>query len=381
MHPGLALFGVGLLVVVGGASVVKSDTGPLHRCPGSPDVCCHFQEQQWTKCTFDPRQSCDIWRTVPGARQFSFHDDGYGQSVNSPHAVTKCSFGAKHDVPEPAIFQSTAQIWTRNGRDARLGFKYLIPAGTDRLTNITVHAVFDTGRLPVLLSTASATSYDAWTYSQFYLRDLGTSYALRFTAYGKCDEVIKLDDIVVDSLVPTSEIGCLRIPTTPSTTAEPTTPVAVPTTTVAPATTRRFIPTNSVYSVLVKLGNFTYTPDKETCDSHGGACDPEVTVRYRWTMKELPLTVIQTFPEQSDVNHVTFDHLPAKVLGGPIRKGARIVVYVDVADIDSNGKDDIGTFEFSYTVPYRATSPKRVTLRDRKRGWFSVMTVEFETVF
>ncbi|OQV25458.1 hypothetical protein BV898_00399 [Hypsibius exemplaris] len=192
---------------------------PLTRCPGLLATCCRFQDQEDTKCTFDG-DSCSVWQAAPGVRTFQVIEKLVPQiPERNPYAIAECLTGTNPNSVEPAVFESAPRVWTRTGRDARLTFKYLIPvAASGLLTNITVDAVFNTSRKPVRLTAVHGTRYEAWTHTTIYLRDLGMAYAIRFTAWAKCEQVIALDSIIIESLTATNETTCL-----PTTTSRPTT--------------------------------------------------------------------------------------------------------------------------------------------------------------
>jgi hypothetical protein len=73
-----------------------------------------------------------------------------------------------------------------------------MPMGLGEQPYLTVSAVLPPPEKAVILSNPSATKYDAFVFMKFPLPNFGKAYALRFTAYGKCDEVIGLDDITVE---------------------------------------------------------------------------------------------------------------------------------------------------------------------------------------
>lgn len=81
-------------------------------------------------------------------------------------------------------------------------------------------------------------------------------------------------------------------------------------------------------------------------------------------------------------NLVSFAKRRPKVLAN-VRKGSTVTVLVDIEDDDwgfEGENDAVAFFTFQYNVPYSASDPTRVQLRDTRPTWYSDMDITFTSV-
>ncbi|XP_055327964.1 uncharacterized protein LOC129581101 [Paramacrobiotus metropolitanus] len=105
-------------------------------------------------------------------------------------------------------------------------------------------------------------------------------------------------------------------------------------------------------------------------------CDPLFDITYSWTD---PNGVVQSsrgyYDGGEDVNQIVF---PPQVGHSALAvKGSLARVHIVATDEDVNFHDSIGTFDFTYSVPYQPTVPQVITAHDST----AEMVVEFSVRF
>ncbi|OQV16134.1 hypothetical protein BV898_09769 [Hypsibius exemplaris] len=366
-----------ILLIVAAGHLTSANTGllPLYRCPaGVPGSCCRYTIVNELACTFDA-QSCAAWQW---SQNLAIHQD---ELLDNHATTTGCREDVNRDVfQQTAVIESQTRVWTLNGRDTTLAFRCRVPVGASRGTNVTVEAVFSTGRRPVVLTTAFATGFNAWSYTKINIRDFGQPHSVRFTAFANCNETISIDNIFTEQLAITNDTTC--VPTTRATTTSTTTTTTTTTTT---STRRPAAPVAQPRLVRVQLRRWQYINMGEPCDGQffgWGPCDTSILVKYHLDGKLYTQLETSQLEDQNDINLEYYVRDISSQAGQhSLLIGSLIEVKAYATDDDYESDDNVGEYEFVYRVPPYGQGVTMLVETYQGYEYQTKMTISFETVY